>query len=80
MLSLYVTPGACALASHIALEHTGAAYEALRVDFASNAQRSPDYLKLNPKGRVPALVTERGIAQASKEGLLSLFPERRKRA
>jgi glutathione S-transferase len=60
MLTLYYAPGTCALASHIALEHVGAAYNAVRVDFAREAQRSPDYLKLNPKGRVPALVTERG--------------------
>jgi glutathione S-transferase len=61
MLTFYFAPGSCALASHIALEHVGATYNAVRVAFANNAQRSPDYLKLNPKGRVPALVTERGL-------------------
>ena len=58
---LYYAPNTCALASHIALEQAGAAYEARRVDFAKNEQRSPEYLRVNPKGRVPALVTERGI-------------------
>lgn len=58
---LYYTPNSIALASHIALEQAGATYEARRVDFATNQQRSPEYLRLNPKGRVPALVTERGI-------------------
>ena len=61
MLKLYYSPGSCALATHIALEEAGADYEAIRVDFATDEQRQPDYLKLNPKGRVPALVTERGI-------------------
>jgi glutathione S-transferase len=61
MLKLYYSPGSCALASHIALEETGAAYAAERVDFKSNQQISPEYLAINPKGRVPALVTDRGI-------------------
>ena len=61
MLKFYFSPNSCALASHIALEQAGAAYEAVKVDFSANEQRKPEYLKLNPKGRVPALVTERGI-------------------
>src|SRR5580693_7349445 len=61
MFKLYYSPGTCALASHIALQEAGAAYTAERIDFKSNQQRSPDYLKINPKGRVPALVTDRGI-------------------
>lgn len=61
MLTLYYAPNTCALASHIALEHVGAEYETARVDFSQNEQRSPEYLRLNPKGRVPALVTGRGI-------------------
>jgi glutathione S-transferase len=58
---LYYAPHTCSLASHIALEHAGARYELRRIDFGANEQRSPEYLKLNPKARVPALVTERGI-------------------
>jgi glutathione S-transferase len=61
MLKLYYAPGTCALASHIALQEAGAAYTAERMDFKSNQQNSPDYLAINPKGRVPALVTDRGI-------------------
>jgi glutathione S-transferase len=49
------------LASHIALEEAGAEYETVRLDFRSNDQRKPEYLALNPKGRVPALVTDRGV-------------------
>lgn len=61
MLTLYYAPGTCALATHLALEFTGAPYEAKRLDFKQQQQRSPEYLKINPKGRVPALVTDRGV-------------------
>jgi glutathione S-transferase len=61
MLKLYFAPGTCALASHIALAEAGADYKLEKLDFKSNQQNSPDYLAINPKGRVPSLVTERGI-------------------
>jgi glutathione S-transferase len=61
MLKLFYATGTCALASHIALEEAGAEYETVRLDFRSNDQRTPEYLALNPKGRVPALVTDRGV-------------------
>jgi glutathione S-transferase len=61
MLKLYYTSGTCALASHIALAEAGATYTTEKVDFKSNQQNSPEYLQINPKGRVPSLVTERGV-------------------
>jgi glutathione S-transferase len=61
MLNLFYAPDTCSLASHIALEEAGADYSLARISFAGNEQRSPDYLAINPKGRVPAMVTERGI-------------------
>jgi glutathione S-transferase len=61
MIKLYYAQHSCALASHIALEDAGAAYSTVRVSFSSNQQRSPEYLAINPKGRVPAMVTDRGI-------------------
>jgi glutathione S-transferase len=61
MLKLYVAPGTCALASHIALAEAGADYTTEKLDMKANQQNSPDYLKLNPKGRVPTLVTDRGV-------------------
>ncbi|MBI2801419.1 MAG: glutathione S-transferase family protein [Gammaproteobacteria bacterium] len=61
MLTLYYAPNSCALASHIALEQVGAQYETVRVDFSRSEQREPEYLRINPKGRVPALVTKCGI-------------------
>ena len=35
--------------------------EAVRLDLAAGDQKKPEYLKINPKARVPALVTERGV-------------------
>jgi glutathione S-transferase len=61
MFKLYYGAGSCALASNIALEEAGAAYETVRLDLRSNDQTSPDYLSINPKGRVPSLVTPQGI-------------------
>src|SRR5258705_4117765 len=60
MFKLYYAPGTCALASHIALEEAGASYTAERLDFKNGQQTTPQYLAINPKGRVPALVTDRG--------------------
>ena len=60
-LTLYYTPGTCALAVHIALHEAQAGHELVRLDFAAQQQRSPEYLAINPKGRVPALVTEHGV-------------------
>jgi glutathione S-transferase len=60
-MKLYFAPGTCALASHIALEEAGAEYSTVRINFATSEQRSPEYLAINPKGRVPSLVTDRGI-------------------
>lgn len=60
-MKFYYAPHSCALASHIALEEAGAEYEAVRVDFAANEQRGADYLAINPKARVPSLVTSRGV-------------------
>ena len=61
MLKLFYAPGTCALAVHIALHEANAGHEAVRVDFATGQQRSAEYLAINPKGRVPALVTEAGV-------------------
>jgi glutathione S-transferase len=49
------------VASHIALEEAGAAYEAVRLDLRAGDQGKPDYLAINPKARVPALATDRGV-------------------
>ena len=57
MLKLYYATGTCALATYITLEEAGADYAAERLSFKTNQQNSAEYLAINPKGRVPALVT-----------------------
>ena len=61
MLTLHYALGACSLASHIALEEAGAPYKAARLNMKDGEQRKAEYLAINPKGRVPALITDRGI-------------------
>ena len=61
MLRLHVSRGSVALAPHIALEEAGADYALTWLDFAQGDQTRPDYLAINPKGRVPALETPHGI-------------------
>lgn len=61
MLKLFYALNTCALASHIALEEAGARYETVRLNFAEGDQTKPEYLKVNPKARVPALITDQGI-------------------
>ena len=60
-LTLYYAPGTCAQAVLIALHEAGASFEAKRLNMAEGEQRSPAYLAINPKGRVPALVTPQGV-------------------
>ncbi|HTB29910.1 MAG TPA: glutathione S-transferase family protein [Steroidobacteraceae bacterium] len=60
MLKLFYTPGACSLVPHIVLEEAGAPYDTALIDFARGDQLKPEFLELNPKARVPVLVTEHG--------------------
>jgi glutathione S-transferase len=61
MLTLYTHLGTIGLACEIALEEAGAAYDVHRMNFAENEQRAAPYLAINPKSRVPSLVTDRGV-------------------
>jgi len=61
MFKLYFTPGTCALASLIALIEADADHETILIDFRNEEQRKPGYLAVNPKARVPSLVTDRGV-------------------
>ncbi|MFN4295604.1 MAG: glutathione S-transferase family protein [Brevundimonas sp.] len=61
MVKLYYSPGACALASHIAFEEAGADYEAVKIDLKAGEQKTPEYLAVNPAGVTPALETDQGV-------------------
>lgn len=54
-LQLYYSPGACSMAAHVALEEIGEPYKTERIVLAEGANRTPEYLAVNPRGRVPAL-------------------------
>ncbi len=56
MYQLYYYPGNANLAPHILLEEIGAEHELVLVDRGKNEQKSPEYLRLNPAGRIPVLV------------------------
>jgi len=55
MLTLFFSPGACSMASHIGIEETGAAYVEKPTLLAKGEQKTEAYLKINPRGKVPAL-------------------------
>ena len=61
MLALYYSSKSCAYAPHILLHDAGATFEARHIDFTAGEQNGPEFLAINPKGRVPALVTPDGI-------------------
>lgn len=58
MLTLYFAPGSSSMAVHIALNEIGIAFEAKPMSFTSGDLRSPDYLSLNPEGKVPTLLVD----------------------
>lgn len=60
-LTFFGAKGSCSLATHIALEEAGAVYEFRKIDTAAGEQKTAEYLKINPKARVPALVTDHGV-------------------
>lgn len=77
-LMLYATPGTCAMTVHIALLEANAGHQVHKVNLAGGEQRTPEYLAINPKGRVPALVTEHGVLTETPALLLYVaqrFPE-----
>jgi len=80
MIKLYYAAHTCSLASHIALEDAGAEYSTVRISFAAEEQRKPEYLAINPKARVPALVTDNGILTETPAMLVFIaqsFPQAR---
>ncbi len=57
MLTLYYTKNSCAFAAHLLLEDSGANYKTELVDFSLDEQKTDYFRKINPKQRIPALVT-----------------------
>ena len=72
---LYYSPGAASMAVHWMLIETRLPFEAHLVDIDAGHQRDPDYLRLNPSGRVPTLVVD-GVPRHESAALLMLLAER----
>src|SRR4026208_1799287 len=75
MMTLFFSPGACSLASHIGLEETGAPYELKPILLAKGQQRTAEYLKINPRGKVPALSVD-GKILVENTGILTYLARR----
>ncbi|SFS90933.1 glutathione S-transferase [Sulfitobacter marinus] len=75
MLTLYYAPGTISIAVALTLEEAGLPYEAVKVDFKSAEQTLPDYLAINAKGRVPALVLSDGTVLTETGALLEYIAD-----
>jgi len=60
-ITFYTSQQSIGVATHIALEESGLDYKLVALDFTKDQQKSADYLKVNPKARVPSLVLDEGI-------------------
>ena len=74
-MKLYCTPGTVSAAAVIAAHEAGVAVDLVRVDFARAEQTQDAYKAVNPKGRVPALETERGVLTETAAILEYLAPD-----
>jgi len=73
--TLYYSPGTASMAVHLALLEIGAPHRLAKVDFESDEQHSPEYLRINPRGQVPALVID-GKPYFESAALLMILAER----
>jgi glutathione S-transferase len=76
MLTLFYGPGACSMASHIVLEESGESYEARRMDLSKGEQRTAEYMKIHPLGRVPALKLDDGSPLTENTAILPYLGKR----
>src|SRR4051794_23191815 len=76
MLTLYFSPGACSMASHIALEEIGQPYEEKQILLAKGEQKTAEYQKVNPRGKVPALGIDGGRILTENTAILTYLARR----
>lgn len=75
MYTLFYSPGSASMVVHLALLEIGAPFQLEKVDFDRGAQRSPEYLRINPRGQVPTLVID-GQPYFESAALLMILAER----
>ena len=73
MYTLYYGPGSCAMAVHVALLECNAEFKLEKIDLSSGQQRSPEYLKINPRGQVPVLVDDGKVMREGAAILINLL-------
>ena len=76
MITLFYAPGACSMAAHIVLEESGEKYEPKRMDLAKGEQKTPEYMKIHPLGRVPALKLDDGSPLSENTAILPYLGKR----
>jgi glutathione S-transferase len=76
MLTVYYSPGACSMASHITIEEAGAPYEAQQILLAKGEHKAEAYLKINPRAKVPALRAEDGGIITENTAILTYLAKR----
>lgn len=75
MYTLYYSPATASMVVHLALLETGAPFRLEKLDFDADAQRQPDYVRINPRGQVPTLVID-GRPYFESAALLMILAER----
>lgn len=70
-MKLYYSSGSCSLAAHIILEEANAKFDVQRIDLREGEQHKPEYLKVNPKGQVPALQLDGGVVLTENPAIIS---------
>lgn len=76
MLTLYYARGACSMAAHIVLEESGEKYQTIRVNLSKGEQKTAEYLKIHPLGRVPALILDDGSPLVENTAILPYLGQR----
>src|SRR5688500_1146550 len=76
MLTLFYGPAACSMAAHIVLEESGEKYEPKRMDLSKGEQKSAEYMKIHPLGRVPALKLDDGSPLTENTAILPFLGKR----
>jgi glutathione S-transferase len=76
MLTLFYAPGACSLAPHIVMEEGGEKYTPKKMDLSKGEQRTPEYMKIHPLGRVPALLLDDGSPLTENTAILPFLGKR----
>jgi glutathione S-transferase len=79
MLTLYYSPRACSMASHVALEEAGATFETQQINIFRGEHLTPEYRAINPRAKVPALRFDDGRVLLESTAILgwvgTTFPE-----